>query len=175
MIPQKPWFERKFSFDFPLGLYPVIIERMRGALPRILRLIEGLEAPQLRQRFDNRWSIQEQIGHLYDLDALHNGRIDDYLAGARTLRPADVTNYQTTAAEHNNRRIADTIGDFLQRRSALIERFEGLDDGIIARVAIHPRLNQPMRLIDMAYFTAEHDDHHIAVMRSIRRRLEESQ
>jgi hypothetical protein len=29
-------------------------------------------------------------------------------------------------------------------------------------VAIHPRLNKPMRLVDMLFFQAEHDDYHLA-------------
>jgi hypothetical protein len=28
--------------------------------------------------------------------------------------------------------------------------------------SLHPRLQQPMRLIDHALFVAEHDDHHLA-------------
>ena len=27
---------------------------------------------------------------------------------------------------------------------------------------LHPRLKQPMRLVDHLYFVAEHDDHHLA-------------
>jgi hypothetical protein len=32
------------------------------------------------------------------------------------------------------------------------------------RTGIHPRLKQPMRLIDMCLFVAEHDDHHLMRM-----------
>jgi hypothetical protein len=31
-----------------------------------------------------------------------------------------------------------------------------------ASVAHHPRLNVPMRLVDMIFFQAEHDDFHLA-------------
>jgi hypothetical protein len=27
---------------------------------------------------------------------------------------------------------------------------------------LHPRLKQPMRLVDHLYFVVEHDDHHVA-------------
>jgi hypothetical protein len=36
-----------------------------------------------------------------------------------------------------------------------------LDDSILSHVSIHPRLNQPMKPVDMAKFIVEHDDHHI--------------
>ena len=29
---------------------------------------------------------------------------------------------------------------------------------------LHPRLKQPMRLVDHLFFAAEHDDHHLAVI-----------
>jgi hypothetical protein len=35
--------------------------------------------------------------------------------------------------------------------------------------AVHPRLQQPMRLVDMLYFVAEHDDHHLARMTALAR------
>jgi len=38
------------------------------------------------------------------------------------------------------------------------------------RTALHPRLQQPMRVLDMAFFTAEHDDHHLARMTELSRR-----
>ncbi|MCK4414213.1 MAG: hypothetical protein KAY32_11760 [Candidatus Eisenbacteria sp.] len=36
-----------------------------------------------------------------------------------------------------------------------------MNDQDIARTAIHPRLNQPMRVLDLMIFAAEHDDHHL--------------
>ena len=54
---------------------------------------------------------------------------------------------------------------------ALVKRLEDLDESRVARAAMHPRLQQPMRTIDMAYFAAEHDDQHLATITEIRRRL----
>ena len=36
---------------------------------------------------------------------------------------------------------------------------------------MHPRLERPMRLIDMMFFHAEHDDYHLARISELRRRL----
>ncbi|MDP8240406.1 MAG: hypothetical protein P9X24_15050 [Candidatus Hatepunaea meridiana] len=33
--------------------------------------------------------------------------------------------------------------------------------------ANHPRLNKPMRMVDSLYFEAEHDDHHLNVMKEL--------
>jgi hypothetical protein len=32
---------------------------------------------------------------------------------------------------------------------------------------MHPRLKQPMRLVDHLFFVAEHDDHHLALIREL--------
>ena len=32
----------------------------------------------------------------------------------------------------------------------------------IYQTALHPRLKQPMRLMDLFLFVADHDDHHLA-------------
>lgn len=35
-------------------------------------------------------------------------------------------------------------------------------DNELINTAMHPRLEVKMRIVDLAYFIAEHDDHHIA-------------
>ena len=41
MIQQTPWFERKFEFTFPVGLFPVIMERLGGTLPHIESMVQN--------------------------------------------------------------------------------------------------------------------------------------
>lgn len=50
-------------------------------------------------------------------------------------------------------------------RGGLVRRLELLTEEQVAIVAIHPRLQKPMRLMDWVYFVAEHDDHHLAQAR----------
>jgi hypothetical protein len=38
-----------------------------------------------------------------------------------------------------------------------------------ARAARHPRLDRDLRLLDLCLFVAEHDDHHLAVIRALLR------
>src|SRR5690606_31538881 len=116
---------------------------------------------------DDKWSIQEQVGHLFDLDELHEARLEDYRAGRPELRAADLSNARTTAANHNAAILGDLLARFRQRRAAFVRQLETADDLLIGRSALHPRLHQPMRLIDMMCFVAEHDDHHIARIREL--------
>jgi hypothetical protein len=39
---QMPWTERTFNFDFPAGVFPGIIERIRGTPARIADLVKGV-------------------------------------------------------------------------------------------------------------------------------------
>jgi len=42
-------------------------------------------------------------------------------------------------------------------------------DELVERSAFHPRLKKPMRIIDLAFFVAEHDDYHLAKITAAKR------
>lgn len=167
----KRWVERSFRFDVSLGLFPSVLERVRGTPARIEEKVRQFSHEMLIRRDGDKWSIEEHIGHLLDLDALHLARLDDYLARAEVLRPADITNRATWEANYNQRDIAVVTGDFRSARGHFVERLEACDPACLEQTALHPRLQQPMRLLDMVYFVAEHDDHHLARMTELARKF----
>ncbi len=162
MSERVAWTERTFNFDFPVGLYREFMERIRGMPARVEELIRSVPADRLTARPDQGWSIQQNVGHLVDLEELFAGRLDDYDARVDTLRPADMTNRKTHQADHNDKPIESILAAFRQERSKLIQRFERFGPARFGQTALHPRLNQPMRIVDMMYFQAEHDDYHLA-------------
>jgi hypothetical protein len=155
------WIERSFSFNYPTELYPEIIERVRGASARLDEYLNSAPAEILTRREDGRWSIQENAGHLFDLDALTLERIEQYVAGVSVLHAADITNKATSEANYNSVSAAEISRLFRERRTEVVNRLESLDAEMFARSAIHPRLNIPMRLVDFVFFEAEHDDYHL--------------
>jgi len=157
-----PWFERTFGFEEPVELWPVLVERVRGTPARVEDRLRAVPRELLIRREHEHWSIQEHVGHLIDLDHLHDGRLDDYLAGADRLRPADLANRRTWDANHNAREISDLLAELRRIRGAFVDRLEAWDPAMRAMTAKHPRLDQPMRVVDMLRFVAEHDDHHLA-------------
>jgi hypothetical protein len=165
------WTDRKFNHDLPEGWLPNVLERLRGTEARIHALIDALSDSQLSFKPEGQWSIKEHIGHLIDLEELHEGRIDDFITGKETLRPADMTNKKTERADHNQKSIQQLIRDFRIKRSEFISRLEKLDDKTQRARAMHPRLQMIMKPVDMAFFTAEHDDHHLATIREIVRTI----
>jgi len=171
MPQQLKWFQRTFDFSFPAGLFPSILERLRGTPARLEDLARLYPLRIFTMRADSGWTMQEHAGHLYDLDELHEQRLDDYLAGKAALRPADLANTKTVKANHNAASLDAVLRNFRSARQHFVYRLSALDDRILERTAVHPRLNQPMRLVDMAYFVAEHDDHHIARMTALARKF----
>lgn len=156
------WTDRRFNFDFPAGIYPEMIERIRGTPARLEDLLAGLPAETLTAQVDGRWSMQENAGHLLDLESLVSQRIDEYLAGNTALHAADMSNRKTYDANHNEVPAATILKAFREARHEIVSRLESFDAEVFERSALHPRLNVPMRLVDMLFFQAEHDDYHLA-------------
>lgn len=121
----------------------------------------SLPATILTRRHADSWSIQENVGHLLDVEPLWSGRVDDLLTLKDTLRPADLSNQKTDKAGHNASPLRDLLASFRGTRLKLVERLDGLDHASVTLSAVHPRLNKPMRMLDLAFFVAEHDDHHL--------------
>jgi uncharacterized damage-inducible protein DinB len=165
------WFERRFSFEhLSEADFPFLVERLRGAPARVEDKTRELARELLTRRDGEAWSIQEHVGHLVDLDALHDARLDDYRAAASVLRAADLQNRQTHEARHNERPLAELAAAFRRERGRFVARLDAWEPHGLTVSAIHPRLQQPMRLVDMLYFVAEHDDHHLRWMTEIARR-----
>ena len=161
MTTSRLWFERRFSFDLPLELAPNVLERVRGTPARVAERLRDVVAPVLLLRAGEAWSVQENVGHLLLLEPLWAGRIEDALGGAERMRPADLSNAATFEANFNDGELAPLLTAFAEARAAFVARLEGLTEAEWAASARHPRLEQPMRILDLALFVAEHDDHHL--------------
>src|SRR5687768_17572599 len=156
------WTDRKFDFSFPAELYPEMIERLRGTPVRLEERLGSVSPDVLRRRDGERWSIQENAGHLLDLESLVRQRLEQYLSGATELHAADMSNRKTYEASHNTAPIASILNQFRQQRMDIVDRLDSLNSEMFARSAFHPRLAVQMRLVDMIFFQAEHDDYHLA-------------
>jgi uncharacterized damage-inducible protein DinB len=156
------WFERKFEFTFPLEQYPNLCVRLRGTPARLEEIMRGISRDALVAKPEAKWSAQEHAGHLLDLESLWMARVDDFLADGHTLTVADLSNRLTHEANHNAQELKYILGEFRAARMRLIDRVCQFQPSLFARAMLHPRLQQPMRLVDHLYFIAEHDDHHLA-------------
>jgi len=156
------WFERKFEFTFPAEQYPNVCVRLRGTPARIEEMLGGVSRDLLLHKPADKWSAQEHAGHLADLEPLWMARVDDFLAAGDELTVADLTNRKTHEANHNRRDLMEILAEFRASRLQLASRVAECQPALFAGTRLHPRLKQPMRLVDHLYFVAEHDDHHLA-------------
>ncbi len=159
---RRRWFDRTFPTGHPSDAIPEFSERLRGTPARLDERVGSLPRETVTQAVEQTWSIQENIGHLLDLEPLWAGRLDDFCAGVETLRHADLENRRTHAANHNAALLSDLLRAFRTARFTLVDRLERLSRADIERTALHPRLQQPMTVADYLFFVAEHDDHHLA-------------
>ena len=167
---RRTWFDRHFELGLPAEAFPDVLERVRGTPARLEERLAGLGPEVLVLRLEGAWSIQENVGHLVDLEPLWAGRLDDLIAGAERLRDADLENRRTHEAGHNDRQVDALLSEFRAERTAIVARLEALSVDNLTTTALHPRLEQPMSVVDLFFFVAEHDDHHLARISEILRR-----
>jgi uncharacterized damage-inducible protein DinB len=167
IVRQARWVERRFVFGLPTGVFPCILERFRGTPARLEELVRDLSPDTLLSKAGGGWSVQEHAGHLFDLEELGEKRLQEFLAREPVLSAADMNNRKTTEAGHNAKEMKTILRDFRQAREHLVRQLDRLSDSQVAFSSIHPRLNCPMTVTDWVCFMAEHDDHHLARIRSL--------
>ncbi|MDP8207895.1 MAG: DinB family protein [Candidatus Electryonea clarkiae] len=164
------WIERDFDLNIPSGLFPSLLERLRGTPVRLENLVASLSPDILKEKpGNNSWSIQENAGHLLAVEILWSTRIEDFKKKKEVLMAADMENKKTKKADYNKQDINNIISDFHKVRSELVVSLESLDDETIRHSSLHPRLNKQMTVPGLMYFIAEHDDHHLARISEVSR------
>jgi uncharacterized damage-inducible protein DinB len=169
MIARTPWLERRFETGLPASAFPTVLERLRGTPARVEERVQGLAPGTLTVRDGESWSIQENIGHLLMVEDLWTARLDDFEAGRDELQAARFESWRVGEARFNDRLASGVCAAFRRKREAFIRRLEQLEDAVFEVVARHPRLGQPMRVVDLMAFAAEHDDHHLACISELAR------
>lgn len=102
----------------------------------------------LATRLHDKWAAKEHIGHLVDLRPLVDRRLIEFLNQAEVLSAADIENRAAEIADHQSVPIAEIVGRLTAGREALVRRLEVLSEEHAGIVALRPRLQKPMRLVD---------------------------
>ncbi|HEX8060652.1 MAG TPA: DinB family protein [Cyclobacteriaceae bacterium] len=150
------WFERTFTFGVPKAMLPFYLERLEGTIARIEYKVNGVSDKVLSEKYGGKWSIKQNIGHLAEVDQVGNKRIDEMVAGIPVLSPAVFE-----PQDYNPWPIEKIIGLFRETRLSNIKKYRGLSDMHLSKGSLHPRLKVKMTPVDLAFFDAEHDDHHL--------------
>ena len=161
------WFNRKFPPIVDNGILPSIIERLIGTPARLEEITHYIDEYILMSKASEKWSIKEEAGHLSDLEPLWLGRLHELMSGMSELRVADLSNQRTHSANHNATALEILLHKFREQRMLFVNQLMQVKDEQLTHSALHPRLRTPMRIVDLTYFVAEHDDHHLARIREI--------
>ena len=161
-----PWFKRDLSFGRPIEMLPFYLERLEGTMIRIQSKVDGIPDEILSFKPDNKWSVKEHIGHLAEVDEIATKRIDEMMAGVEVMSPAvfEPQNYNPWS-------IDSVVELFWKRRKSNLEKYSRLSPSSLSKSSLHPRLKLKMTPVDLAWFDAEHDDHHLVKMTEIIRTL----
>jgi len=164
MVTRTPWLERQFDTVLPLEAFPNLLERLRGTPARVEDRLQGVDLGRLTATDGDAWSLLENVGHLLQVEGLWAARLDDFEAGRTELTPARFDAWRVGEGQFNRRAARDLCAAFRTARAHLVDRLERLDDAVLGVVARHPRLDRPMRIVDLMLFIAEHDDHHMVAI-----------
>ena len=171
MTKRQPWFQREFPTGLAAHLLPVVIERLRGTPARLDDCLADVPQAVLTRRSGDTWSIQENVGHLQDVESLWQQRLEDLTLRRPELTVADLENRRTHEANHNAARLEVLLREFRQARAELVRQLEAFPEDVLGFAVMHPRLKTLMNVVDVAFFVAEHDDYHLARIRELLREV----
>jgi hypothetical protein len=150
------WFDRTFTFGLPVEMLPFYLERLEGSIYRIEAKVKGVSDSVLSEKYNGKWSIKQNIGHLAEVDLVSNKRIDEMKSGAATLSPAVFE-----PKDYNPWPVEKVVAFFREARLSNLAKYNNSAEADLLKSSTHPRLKVKMSPVDLAFFDAEHDDHHI--------------
>jgi hypothetical protein len=157
-----PWFERNLAFGYPAEMLPFFLERLQGTAVRIQAKVNGLDNTILSEKLNGKWSIKQHIGHLAEVDEIANKRLDEMVNGISPMSPAVFE-----PQDYNPWPIEKVVDFFTTTRLRNIEKYKTLGTVDLQKSSLHPRLQKQMTPVDLAWFDAEHDDHHLVKISEI--------
>lgn len=166
-MERQKWVDHKFNLGIDTGWSKNILCRIKDTSIRITHYVSQLSDEQLSRQENGKWSIKEHIGHLTDLEKLWMNRLKQFDKGLPELVASDMSNNKTEKANHNDFSIHQLIANFNIQREELILQFRKLSKEAHRHKAFHPRLKMTMRPVDLLFFIAEHDDHHLVNIQDI--------
>lgn len=166
-LPLTPWSERQLRFGRGMEELPVLLERVLGTPARLAQLTVHEPLERLSLRRQGRWCVLEHIGHMVHLQDRMDERVDDFAAQRACLCRIDLAGQEAILAGYSSRALGDILEEFRLKRIYFAERVLQLDPGALRHRAQHPCRNETMSVADMVLYLAEHDDHHLALMRRL--------
>lgn len=141
---------------------PLILERLIGTSARIEDKVKRYSLIAIIKKQNKEWSVAEHIGHLGLLERVWSLRVKEILENKEVMSNYYISDVEFEANKFNEINVADLIAGFRIKRERLCNKIATLSSEELDYISLHPRLNKKMKIVDLAYFIAEHDDYHLA-------------
>ncbi len=161
------WFERQFAFGLPAAMLPFYLERLDGTIIRLEEKVKGIPEEILSTKLNTKWSVKQNIGHLAEVDQIASRRIDEIIAGVSPLSPAVFE----PGGDYNRQPVSEVIAFFNDHRKKNLAKYRSLAESDLQKSSLHPRLKVQLTTVDLAWFDAEHDDHHLVTINELLKAL----
>jgi hypothetical protein len=137
---------------------------LAGQPDEVERLLRPLpESRALHRYAPGKWSVKEVLGHLCDNERVFAYRALRFARGDATpLANFDEDLYARTGL-FDARPMRDLLDEFFAVRAATLTLYASLDDDALARVGV--ARGTPVSVRALAWVTAGHVRHHVAVLR----------
>jgi hypothetical protein len=99
----------------------------------------------------------------WEVDEVALNRIEEMLKGISPLTPAVFEPRQ----DYNSQSVTLVLNFFTNNRKRYLDRYRVLSEEDCTKSSLHPRLKTMMNPVDLAFFDAEHDDHHLVKISEI--------
>ncbi|HEX8040045.1 MAG TPA: DinB family protein [Chryseosolibacter sp.] len=158
------WFERQFQFGLTPAMLPFFLERLEGTMARLEKKVSDVPDSLLVFQPGGKWSIKQQIGHLAEVSQIITKRLGEIVAGISPMSPAVFE----PKLDYNSQPVSTVLEYFAESRMSTLKAYQNLSETDCQKVSLHPRLRAMMNPVDLAYFDAEHDDHHLLKITDIK-------
>jgi hypothetical protein len=130
----------------------------------VVELLRGLSEVQAGLRYaPDKWSIKEVIGHLLDTERVFAYRALSIARGETQSLPGFDQDAYVANGGFDGRTVTSLVGEYLHLRGSTIALFEGLEPEAWRRAGTAN--NVPVTVRALAFITAGHEAHHLAVLR----------
>lgn len=153
-------FYQTYVDKVPEGNIIEILERQYEEMKRLLA-----EIPAEKREFryaENKWSIQEVLGHLIDTERILSWRALAISRNEQQPLPGFDENDYVVAAEFDSREWEDLVEEFLLVRQSSIALFRGFSKSMWQRLGVANNAN--VRVIAFPYIIAGHEKHHRMIL-----------
>ncbi len=155
-----PYYSRYIE-RVPAGMALEMLVAQQEEVPALLAGLD--DAAALHRYAPEKWSVKEVVGHLCDVERIFCYRALRAARADATPLPGFDENTYVPAGAFDGRSLGSLVAEWKATRAATVAFFDGLAEAAWLRMV--EANGAPASVRALAYITAGHTAHHLAVLR----------